>query len=150
MAQVVRKPVLIVLGVSVAVVIAFVAVMSLGFIPGTQEYNMRRAERHGDVLRAKLASDKRFGDVTFGVFTGGPGTGGCLYVSGSVAMAADEMALARTTMDSHPPVPIWWTVHAKEFAYPSGVAIVLETPSDLSKIESQIAEERKWSAEDGK
>jgi hypothetical protein len=79
-----------------------------------QQRNLARARNHAATLERQLASDPRFARVVFGDYTGGPGSGGCLAITGSVADADVAKALRDMVIASSPPVDLAWALDIEQ------------------------------------
>ncbi len=97
-----------VLGVSIAVVLAVFAVYVV-VNPNNgikQAINMRKAKRHIDAYSASLLAAPERSNITLNVYTGGSGSGGSIWVRGTLPSTDAAMALRTDIEATHPPVEV--------------------------------------------
>ena len=87
-----------------ALLVTALLYLFLGDTAVAQEWRMRRARRHQEVIEKALASDGRFGKVKMGVC---PSSGGAsLMIQGTLAADADLQSLKEIVRSTSPPCPV--------------------------------------------
>jgi len=93
------------------VILAVIVVGTAIYYPfspgGRQQRNMDRAARHIPAIKAQIAGDARFADITLNPYTG---NGGSLLVLGEVPSEDDVEALKAIVAKTNPPTPVAFVV----------------------------------------
>jgi hypothetical protein len=99
-----RSARLVATALAFALMVTALLYLFLGDTAVAQEWRMRRARRHQDVIEKVLEGDGRFGKVKMSVC---PASGGAsLMVHGTVAADADLQSLQEIVRSTSPPCPV--------------------------------------------